>query len=333
MLIMKILKWLGVLFFFIIVVYLLGPKPDYPLYDLQPKYLKVQLQNVDEYVSTKESKIADLKEDNNARVVWYNDTLAKTEYSLVYLHGFSASHGEGDLVHRALAERYGMNLYLARLADHGRFSKDSFKELTPKDLIVSAKEAIAIGGLIGEKVILMSCSTGGTLSVMLAGDDPRVHSLIMYSPNIGIKDPSAKLVTYPWGEQILKLVMGGEHNIVSYSDEAKQYWNEQYHTDGIIALQALIDDGMNIDFFKEFTKPYFIGCYYRDEEHQDEIVSVEEMNKFYISSATISNKKEMKHFANVNRHVFTSKAMVKEADEVLQETFEYCEKVLNLSPI
>jgi hypothetical protein len=52
------------------------------------------------YVSQQEAAHK-IKPDNEARVIWANDSLKnKTEYALVYLHGFTASQGEGDPVHR-----------------------------------------------------------------------------------------------------------------------------------------------------------------------------------------------------------------------------------------
>lgn len=315
------------------VIFALGPQPEYPRYDLSPMYLKVQLQDLDSYVADKEAKVLDLKPDNEARIIWYQDSIQKTEYSLVYLHGFSASQKEGDPVHTRFAERYGMNLYLPRLADHGRSSADSFKGLTPKDLIESAKEAIAVGALLGEKVIVMSCSTGGTYSIMLSPDDDRIHSLLMYSPNIGIKDPSAALVTYPWGKQLLTTVMGGDYNKVQYEQNARQYWNEIYHTDGILALQSLIDDGMQTEYFKEVDIPFYIGCYYKDESAQDEVVSVSRMQAFYDVAGTSSEKKQMDRFAHAGRHVFTSHIMVSDVEAVLNSTCQYAEDVLGLEPV
>ena len=98
------------------------------------------------------------------------------------------------------AKRYGCNLYLPRLAGHGIDDDDSFSDLRPEDLIASAKEAIAIGQLLGEKLILMSCSTGSTLSIYLSAENPEiVDAQFMFAPNIALHDPSAKLMTGPWG--------------------------------------------------------------------------------------------------------------------------------------
>ena len=326
----RISKWLLIVVVPLVMIGAFGPKPDFPPYDLDPITLDLPIEELDNYIAEKESKILDLKEDNEARVVWHSEVAEKTEYALVYLHGFSASQEEGDPVHSEFAKRYGMNMYLARLADHGRADEDSFKELTPSALLNSAKEAIAIGALLGEKVIVMSCSTGSTYSIMLAPHDSRVEALLMYSPNIGIKDPSAALVTYPWGKQLLELVMGGEVHHINYPLKARQYWNDAYHIDGIIAMQSLIDEGMNVEIFEDLDIPVYIGCYYKDIDHQDEIVSVERMEWFYDNISTIAENKRMVRFPEAGRHVFTSHIMKEEFSSVISSSNLFAEEVLGL---
>ena len=53
------------------------------------------------------------------------------------------------------------------------------------DLIHEAKEAIAIAKAIGDKVIVIGCSTGATLTLYLAAKDQDLAGLILLSPNIG----------------------------------------------------------------------------------------------------------------------------------------------------
>ena len=163
----KALKFLALLLLVLTIIYFLGPKANqYPEFDGKINAIDIPLGQLDQYIAEQESKVANKKPNNHSRLIWA-DSIKKTEYAVVYLHGFSASPMEGDPIHQEFASRYGYNLYIPRLAGHGIDSKESFVDLTPKALIESAKEAIAIGRLIGEKVILMSCSTGSTLSCLL----------------------------------------------------------------------------------------------------------------------------------------------------------------------
>ena len=143
-------------------IYLLGPHPEKPFFDDVLPYIPNQI-SIDDYVSKNESNFK-IKANNEAKIIWADSSHQVTEYAIVYLHGFSASQMEGDPVHRNIAKQFNCNLYLARLAEHGLTGSDAMLNLTAENLWVSAKEAYAIGKKIGKKVILMSTSTGGTLS-------------------------------------------------------------------------------------------------------------------------------------------------------------------------
>jgi hypothetical protein len=104
--------------FVIIVAYLLGPAPKTPKFGLALPQVPQAATELEQYVAANEARHK-LKPDNEARIVWLDSSKRKTPYSVVYLHGFSASQEEGDPVHVDFAKTFGCNLYLARLADHG----------------------------------------------------------------------------------------------------------------------------------------------------------------------------------------------------------------------
>jgi len=312
------------------IAYFLGPRAKYKQIDKTPIIYDIPLDQLDAYIEDKESEIADIKEGNEAKVIWADSTKSKTEYSVVYLHGFSASHEEGAPLHTEFAKRYGANLYLSRLYDHGRRSKDAFKNMLPEDLINSAKEAIAIGRLLGDKIILISCSTGGTFSAILAPEDNDIHSLIMYSPNIDLFDPTSNLVVKPWGREILEMVMGGEYNNIAYDSLAASYWSESYHIDGIVALKYLIKEEMTKENFSKIDIPIYMGYYYKDEENQDQIVSVPKMLDFYNQISTSENLKRKETLNMAGRHVMTSYVMSDHVDEVQTKAFGFADEVLGL---
>ena len=303
----KKILW-GILIFLalLVVVWILGPRVQYDAVDLtRPATLDLAIGDIDDYLRTKEARIEFLKEDNEARVVWADSSHQKTPYSVVYLHGFSASQGEGDPIHRLIADSIGANLFLARLRDHGLGTKEAFRDVSPQDWIDDTKEALAIGRLIGEQVIVVSCSTGGTLSLPLAPVEESLHSLILLSPNIEIADPNAAMITGPWGEQLIESMVG-EYRMVD-SSQLSQYWSGNYHIDGLKALQGLIDQTMNDDTFKKITTPIYMGYYYKNEQEQDPVVSVDAMLEFYDAVGTPSDQKHKTAFANAGDHVVCSK--------------------------
>ncbi|MDF1694850.1 MAG: alpha/beta hydrolase [Saprospiraceae bacterium] len=329
----KFLKWGGILFLLLISTYLLGPRVEYPNINTQPISFDIPVETLDEYLVSVESEVSDIKPGNEAKIVWADSTKQKTDYAVVYLHGFSASREEGAPLHTNFAKRYGYNLYLPRLYDHGRKSDDTFKGLLPGDLVDSAKEAIAIGRLLGDKIILMSCSTGGTLAALLAPEDPSIHSMFMYSPNIDVFDPTSELIIRPWGKQMLDFVLDGEYNHIKYDETAKKYWSETYHSDGLLALKYLIEEEMNEDLFSKIDVPVYMGYYYKDEENQDKVVSVPRMLEFFGQIGTDEQQKRKKAFPEAGRHVMTSYVFSQDLENVQNETFKFAEEILNLEPV
>lgn len=329
----KVFKYLGIVLLLLLVIYALGPRKTFNQIELKPSLSNFPLTQIDDFVRIKESKVKDLKPNNEAKVVWADSTKSKTEYSILYLHGFSASHEEGAPIHTNFAKRYGANLYLSRLYGHGSLDSYAMAGMTPDLFFQSAEEAYAIAKTLGEKVIIISCSTGSTMAILLAQVHPEIHSHIMYSPNIEIADPSAKLTTWPWGEQILETVLGGEINHVNYKDSAKPYWLEAYHSDGILAMQTILDDYMNAEHFSKIDQPLFVGAYYKDEQNQDNVVSVSAMRTFYNTVTTTQDQKRFIEFPNAGRHVISSHVFSEDLESVEKATLTFAEEVLGLKPV
>src|SRR6187455_3537714 len=158
---MRFLKWFGIFLLVLIIIYFLGPQPPTPKYNNELPNIPADAVLLVKYIANNESKHK-LKPDNEARIVWFNDsTKEKTEYAVVYLHGFSASQEEGDPVNYEFARKFGCNLFLARLAEHGVDTTEPLANYTAETSWRSAVEAYGIGKQLGRKIILMSTSTGG----------------------------------------------------------------------------------------------------------------------------------------------------------------------------
>ena len=237
---MKFLKGLGIFLLLLIVVYFLGPKPATPKYQKELPSVPADATALEEFIKKEEAKHK-LKPDNEARIVWLNDsTKQKTEYAIVYLHGFSASQEEGDPVHYEFAQKFGCNLYLSRLDAHGIDTSAPLASFTAEGVWNSAKEAFAIAKQLGNKVIIMSTSTGGTLALKLAAEFPEIAGLVLLSPNIAINDPNAWLLNNHWGLQIAHLVTGKYRTVDDTTAIYAQYWNNRYVTKSLVQLEELL---------------------------------------------------------------------------------------------
>ncbi len=297
-------------------LYFIGSKPKKPKFDSTPIKVPAGAAALEQYVTDNESKHV-IKPNNEARIIWNDSTKQKTEYAVVYLHGFSASQMEGDPVHRRFAKDFGCNVYLSRLADHGIDTTETLMLFTADRFWESAKEALAIGKQLGDKVVLMSTSTGGTVALMLAAQYPDdVYGLINMSPNIAINDPAAFLLNDPWGLQIARLVMKGDYRITDASDEHAKFWNKKYRLESLTELEQLTELAMTKKTFAKIKQPSLTLYYYKNEEEQDPRVKVSAMLKMNEALGTPSDMKEAIAFPNAGAHVIGSSMTSKDVEGV-----------------
>ncbi len=329
---MTSLKILFALLIVLTIAYLLGPKPASPVYNNVFPDVPAIDSGLEKYIADGEAKHR-IKPDNEARIVWARDSLRqKTEYAIVYLHGFSASQEEGNPVHRNIARQFGCNLYLSRLSQHGIDTVDALVNLTADNLWESAKQALAIGRQLGNKVILMGTSTGGSLALQLAATYPSlVSGLVLYSPNIAINDPNAWLLNNPWGLQIARLVKKSKLNTAANTTpEYKQYWNHQYRLEAAAQLEEELETTMNKGTFGRIQQPTLTLYYYKDEQHQDPVVKVSAMKEMMNSLATPAALKRMIAVPNAGSHVIASPIQSKDIVTVEKETAAFLREVLGL---
>ncbi|NAY92253.1 alpha/beta fold hydrolase [Muricauda sp. JGD-17] len=331
--IVKILKGFVVLLTILGLVYFFGPKVEKPNMDTSLPKVNPDLVALEDWINAKEEAVPNIKPKNGAKIVWFDSIPTKTEYSIVYLHGWSASRMEGHPLHVEVAKKYGCNLYLPRLAGHGLEEKEAMLNLTADQVLESAKEAIAVAKQLGEKVIVMATSTGGTLALHLAGGDQDIVGLLLYSPNIKIYDPNAKLLAGPWGLQLARMVKRSNYHEFEANTEKQKYWTTKYRVEALTQLQALVDNTMTAKTFNKVTQPVFMGYFYRNDSIQDKVVSVPAMLSMYEELGTQEGKKRKKAFPDVGDHVMTSYITSKDLKSVQWETEKFLEQVLSLKPV
>jgi pimeloyl-ACP methyl ester carboxylesterase len=315
----------------LLIIYFFGPRPDAPKYStIMP--VVAPLNQLDSFVAAGES-LHKLKPDNEARIIWLNDSSKQvTDYAIVYLHGFSASQEEGDPVHRNIAKQFGCNLYLSRLAEHGIDTTEQLMNLTADNYWESAKQALAIGKKLGKKVILMGTSTGGTQAIQLAAAFPDdVAALILYSPNIAINDPNAWILNNHWGLQIARLVKKGNYN--DPADDRpiyKKYWNKPYRLEATVALEEMLETSMNKETFNKVKQPTLLLYYYKDEQHQDNVVKVSAMLDMFKQLSTDSANKRAIPLPNTGNHVIASPIKSGDVESVERETKKFMQEIIKL---
>jgi esterase/lipase len=180
--------------------------------------------------------------DTAKRIRWYQERRnSKTRYSIVYLHGFSATRQEIAPVGAMIADALGANLFETRLAGHGQ-QQNALQGVRAEDWIKDAVEALSIGAIIGEQVIVIGTSTGATLALAMAGHPSfeAVSTMVLMSPNFAVQDAKAEFLTWPGGPQLASLVAGQTRSWTPQNDLQARYWSTTYPMAAVIEMMRLV---------------------------------------------------------------------------------------------
>jgi pimeloyl-ACP methyl ester carboxylesterase len=206
----------------------------------------------DARLAAEEARFDDVLDGLQKEIVWADPaTKARTPISLVYVHGFSASRGETAPLTEMIADELGANVFYARLAGHGR-DEAAMAEASVNDWVNDMAEALAIGRMIGDEVVILSMSTGATLTAWAAVERPdlmeRVNGIVMMSPNFQVKSSGSWMMTMPWGAQILRLVVGPERGFQPANETQARFWTEHYPVEALLPMAALVKHVRGSDF-------------------------------------------------------------------------------------
>lgn len=316
------------------VIYFLGPSVPKAQFKQDLPAVSQDLPALENEINASEKQVKNLKEDNQARIVWADSSKKqKTPYSIVYIHGFGASWAEGEPVHRDLAKRYGANLYLARMHDAGISDPEAFDDLTPENFMGEAQKALSIGKALGDSVIVIGTSAGGLLTVYLASTHPELKGIVLYSPCIAVSSSAMKYITGPWGTTILNTLLGEYRPTKDMEPDRAKYWLQSYRTNGLIALQQTIDAVSQPAVFQKIKMPVFLGYYYKNDKEQDDVVSVKAMQEMFPQLSTPANLKVEKAFPESGDHVIGSYLRSKDVKGVYDATDQFFQKQLGLKPV
>lgn len=196
----------------------------------------------DAWLAASESRVSGIHDDLQKQIIWaYPASKAKTPLAIVYIHGFSASKNETRPVPDKVAAALGANLYLTRLAGHGQ-DGEALAAVSVNDWVNDMAEALAIGKMLGEKVIVIGTSTGAGLATWAASDPvltKDIDALVFISPNYGVQASGSFLLTMPFGEQLANLIVGRQRSFETHNDSHKRFWTWSYPTRALLPMAAL----------------------------------------------------------------------------------------------
>jgi len=240
---MGVLKWLigigVVLWAALLVLDWIGPTVPA---ELSPRFEAGQIgEDVEAWLAAQEAAVPELRPDAAKRIVWAGAPGARTELAVVYLHGFSASREEARPLPDIVAGRLDANLFLTRLSGHGRDGA-AMAEATVQDWVDDVAEAMAVGRRLGDRVILIGTSTGGTLAALAAARDDLNEGLAgvaLISPNFRAAGWGGRVIEWPgagvWGP----LLIGAERGFEPVNEGHARHWTTRYPTQTLATLGAL----------------------------------------------------------------------------------------------
>lgn len=235
-------------------VFVCGPR--IPLADYKPRPVELK-EPLDEWIASREATVPQLRPELRKTIMWH-DPIKKTRtpLSLIYMHGFSASHREIYPVMERLSQELKANVFLTRLSGHGQDGA-AMGHVNVNDWLRDSEEALAIASELGERVMVIGTSTGGSLGLWLAGSHPQVKGLVLISPNMGPFDKRSEWMLLPWGPVVAKMVIGDTFGYEPQNDWWARNFTTRFPTEGLFPMMATVSLVRNIDF-KQLLTPTLV---------------------------------------------------------------------------
>lgn len=202
------------------------------------------------WLTVTEQQYSDIRPGAPKRILWAGKKGAKTPLSVIYVHGFSATAEEIRPVPDEVAKALGANLFYTRLAGHGR-APEAMGTASADDWIEDMAEAMAIGRRLGDRVIVIGTSTGGTLAAIAATDPElsrRLAGVVLISPNFGMKSAAGLLLDLPFVRFWGPLLVGRSVGFDPVNADHAKYWTTQYPTAALFPMAALVREGRAQDY-------------------------------------------------------------------------------------
>ncbi len=214
---------------------------------------------VEPYFQSVEAAFDDITPGTEKRVIRADVGQARTDWAVVYVHGFSATSQEIRPVPDRVAQALGAHLVFTRLQGHGRGAQ-AMATGTVAGWMADVAEALAAARSLGDRVLVISTSTGGTLMAAAAQDPAlmqQVAGIVFVSPNFGINNPLAPLLTWPAARYWLPMLAGARRGFTPKNDAQARYWTTEYPSVAAMPLAALVKTVGQLDPGKATTPALF----------------------------------------------------------------------------
>lgn len=214
-----------------------------------------------------------IKEDNQKQLV---QSQPETQWSICYIHGFTASPMELQPVVGQIASDLRANLFVTRLTGHGLKDPSLMAHVKGQDWIDDAMECLTAAQRMGRKTLLMGTSFGGTLATLVtlnAVQPP--DALVLVSPNFGIKDKAGFLLAGSLGKVLIKILFGENREFPAENEQHGYFWTTKHPA---IVLQEFmrVTLALRHQDYGKLKAPTLIAY-----SPDDEVLDVSKIKEFY----------------------------------------------------
>ncbi len=218
----------------------------------------LDIKDIDSHLAQTEAQVPGLRKGCEKRVIWAQSPGMKAPFTLLYIHGFSASPEELRPLPDLVAQDLGANIHFTRLTGHGQ-DGPAMATASFADWQRDVAEAVEIAQIIGDEIVLMGCSTGCTMATLALTNGVAAKAAIFISPNFGLRNRIAQMVldapaVKHWG----KYVAGRTRSFEPISEKHTAYWTTSYPTEAVHPMGEAVRAVRKADL-SQVTAPGFFS--------------------------------------------------------------------------
>lgn len=235
-----------------------------------------KLRQIDQELSQSENADANIIAGTEKEIIWATEPGIRSELSIVYIHGFSASRQEIMPACEQIASALGANLFYTRLTGHG-LQQGALEDLSVETLLADTRQAFDIGAQIGERFIVIGNSTGVSLSTAILSSArwPTLAAFICLSPNFGLQGWRAQSLRWPGRQLWLKLFQGNSYEFTPQNNQQARYWSTCYPSRALLVLQDIIYIARNANLTRIHAPSLLMYC------SQDKLLDISAMHSHF----------------------------------------------------
>jgi len=126
--------------------------------------------------------------------------------------------------------------------------------------------------------------------------------------------------------------MGTDHIITANQTENfKKYWYSKYPFIPLTELEELVETSMTKENFLKVKQPTLLLYYFKNENEQDNVVSVPAMKDMFNELGTAPNLKRETAIPNAGNHVIGGAIVSKDIASVEKEAEKFALEILKLN--